>query len=140
MNYFDIVNKAIELVIIEAKNGLAFLEPRYKEVLRGAGLMNNGIVENEELFEILKLEVEKRNAINNNVASIASWASTIVNSADEAMTEQENELMKNMMEYMRNNELLKEREAAVEKKELELAAKSKEKNVVPFGLNLAKRK
>ena len=102
MNYYDIINQAIELVVVDAGNGLSFLEPRYKEALRIAGLLDHEeVIAPEELFEAVKLEVEKRNTINNQMNVIAAWiAKTIETVIDPAITQEENELMKNLLAYL----------------------------------------
>lgn len=135
MNYFDIINHAIELVVLDAGNGSWFLEPRYREALRSAGLFDNGIIPEEELFEIVRLEVEKRNALNDQSKVVAAWIADMLMSAiDPAVTEQENELMKNMLAYLERDKEAKKKEAQ------EAEMKEKVGNVLPFGVNLAKRK
>lgn len=134
MNYFDIVNQAIELVVVDAGNGLYFLEPRYKEALREAGLTDHEeTIEPEELFEIVRLEVEKRNIIGNRMQVIAAWiANTIETTIDPAITKEENELMKNMLAYL-------ERDKEVKENETKLNIKETVGKTVPL-VNFAKRK
>lgn len=142
MNYYDIINQAIELVVVDAGNGLSFLEPRYKEALRIAGLLDHeDVIKPEELFEAVKLEVEKRNAIGNKMNIIAAWiANTIDTVVDPAITKEENELMKNMLSYLERDKEVKEKEEELSEKENEINIKENIDKVVPFGLNLAKRK
>ena len=127
MNYYDIINQAIELVVVDAGNGLSFLEPRYKSVLLNAGLLDySEVIEPEDLFEIVKLEVEKRNTIGNKMNIIAAWiANTLDTVVDPAITKEENELMKNMLAYLERD-----------KKGNDV----KQDVTIPFGVNLAKRK
>ena len=138
MNYYDIINQAIELVVVDAGNGLSFLEPRYKEALRIAGLLDHEeVIAPEELFEAVKLEVEKRNTINNQMNIIAAWiAKTIETVIDPAITQEENELMKNLLAYLERDKQVKEKEEELQAKEKELEVK----NVLPFNMNFAKKK
>ena len=128
MNYYDIINQAIELVVVDAGNGLYFLEPRYKEALRIAGLTEHeDVIDPEELFEVVRLEVEKRNTVGNKMNIIAAWiANTLDTVIDPAITKEENELMKNMLAYLDRDK----------KKD----TKPMTGKVVPFGVNLAKKK
>ena len=137
MNYYDIINQAIELVVVDAGNGLSFLEPRYKEALRISGLLDHeDVISPDELFEAVHLEVLKRNAIGNKMNIIAAWiAETIDKVVDPAITQEENELMKNLLAYL-------ERDKAVKDKEEELNEKEKEINmkmVLPENMNFAKK-
>lgn len=142
MNYFDIVNQAIELVVVDVGNGLSFLEPRYREVLRETGLLSYpDIVTPEELFEIVHLEVAKRNAFNDRKNIIAGWiAETIDSAVAPAITQEENEFMKNMLAYLERDKAVKTKEEELKKKEQELDMKAATAKVVPIGVNLAKRK
>ena len=142
MNYFDIVNQAIELVVVDAGNGLSYLEPRYKEVLREAGLTDHEeCIEPDELFELVRLEVEKRNAINNKSNVLAAWAANVIETVVEpAITKEENELMRDMLSYLERDREVKEKEAALEAEEKELDVKENVGKIVPMGVNLAKRK
>ncbi len=137
MNYYDIINQAIELVVVDAGNGLSFLEPRYKEALRIAGLLDHeDVISPDELFEAVHLEVEKRNTLNNKMNIIAAWvAQTIDTVINPAITQEENELMKNLLAYLERDKAVKEKEAELENKEKELEAKM----VLPGGMNFAKK-
>lgn len=142
MNYFDIVNQAIELVVVDAGNGLSFLEPRYKKILRSAGLTEHEeTIEPEELYEIVKLEVDKRNAFGNQMNLIANWIADVITEVVEpARMQQENEFMQNMLAYLQRDQQVKDKESELEEKEKELDIKENVGKVIPMGLNLAKRK
>lgn len=135
MNYYDIINQAIELVVVDAGNGLCFLEPRYKEALRIAGLLDHDeVISEEELIEAIKLEVEKRNIMNNKMNIIAAWiAKTIEEVIDPAITQEENDLMKNMLAYL-------ERDKKAENKETEVKVKDNVETLKALNVNFAKRK
>lgn len=127
-NYYSVVNQAIELCVETAEySGVSFLQPRYREVLRENGLfLGNEEDSQEELYEILKLEVEKRNAENNRITPLLTWVDTIVNEVVTPAEEQEqNELIKNLLEYMKLNEQIKEREKDVAIREIAMDNKEK---------------
>ena len=138
MNYYDIINQAIELVVVDAGNGLCFLEPRYKEALRIAGLLDHDeVISEEELIEAIKLEVEKRNIMNNKMNVIAAWvAKTIEEVIDPAITQEENQLMLNLLNYLERDKQVKEKEEELEVKEKELEVKA----TLPPNINFAKKK
>ena len=142
MNYYDIINQAIGLVIVDAGNGLCYLEPRYKEALRIAGLdQYEDVISKEDLYEAIKLEVERRNTCGNKMNVIAAWiADTIDKVIDPAITKEENELMKNMMAYLERDKEVKEKETELEEKEKELSVQEKVSKILPIGVSLAKRK
>lgn len=101
MNYFEIVNKAIELTIeTVTETNQSYLEPRYKEILREADVHLPDLPD-EELYEILKLEVEKRNAINDRLYPVVDWLYKILTTTIEPeLTADETELMKDVLAYL----------------------------------------
>lgn len=105
MDYFDIINQAIQLCITtDSESNISYLEPPYRMLLREAGLINEEVISNEELYELLKLEVEKRNAKVNRLQPILNWIyDTVSSTVEPAITQEENEMMKNLVEYMRLN-------------------------------------
>lgn len=137
MNYYDIINQAIELVVVDAGNGLYFLEPRYMEALRIAGLFDHpDVIDKDELIEAVHLEVEKRNTIGNKMNIIAAWvAETLDTVIQPAITKEENELMRNMLDYLERDKLVKDKEEELKEKEKELDMKM----VLPGNMNFAKK-
>lgn len=103
MTYFDLINNAIDLCItVDSTTGMAYLEPPYRMLLREADLIHPEIIEPEELYELLKLEVKKQNAKVNKSYAVSEWLHDIITqTVDPAMTQEENELMKNLLEYMK---------------------------------------
>lgn len=141
-NYYSVVNKAIELCVETAEySEVSFLQPRYREVLRENGLfLGNEEDSQEELYEILKLEVEKRNAENNRLMPLLTWADTVVNGLVTPAEEQEqNELIKNLLEYMKLNEQVKEREKDVAIREIAMDNKEKLANYNQRDFSFAER-
>ena len=146
MSYHETVNEAIEQTIItDEETAVSYLEPRYREVLRENNLhlpdnKEDGDVYDQELWEILKLEVEKRNAKHNVSHALAEWAYTILTQTIEPeMLTEENELMKNIMDYMQLNQEVKEKKKELDEREAEMDMKAKTKQVTPAGLSFAKK-
>ena len=83
MTYTEAVAMAVtECVVTDEKSGVSYLKPVYKRILKIMGLDrleedDPDLPDIEELSEILKLEVEKRNAENNFVNSVAQWFQTL---------------------------------------------------------------
>lgn len=146
MNYHDIVNQAIELTVIQdEETAVSYLEPRYREVLRENGLSLPGHVfdgdeKDKELWEILKLEVEKQNAKHNVSHALAEWAYTILTQTIEPeLVSEENDLIKNIMDYLQLNQEVKEKKAELENKEAEIDMKAKAVKNTPVGMSFAKK-
>ena len=153
MSYFDVVNEAIDLTVVtDEYTGVSYLEPRYRILLEDnnvhlPGHTVNGDEKDQELYEILKLEVEKRNALMDFGHPVMEWMYTMLAQVvDPAMTEEQNDLIKNVTEYLKLNKELKEKEKTLEtkegdleKKEQELEAKKKLGATLPTGLNFAKK-
>ena len=124
MSYFDIANEAIELVVVtDAETGASYLEPCYRAILDEAnihlpGRKTYGDKKDQELYEIVQLEVEKRNAKTDFMRPVFDWVfGVLTNGVEPALEQEENELMKNMLEYMKVNNEKKELEAKEEAKE-----------------------
>lgn len=139
MTYYDVVNQAIELTVItDEETAWSYLEPRYREVLRDNGIhlpgnMLNGDAKDEELWEILKLEVEKRNAKHNVAHALAEWAYTVLTQTiDPALVNEENELMSNIIDYMKLNQEVKDREKELSEREAKVNMKEKTRKIAPI--------
>lgn len=102
MNYYDAVNTAIDLVVETAfDTDQAYLEPRYRQVLREADIHLPDGLPDEELYEILKLEVDKRNARNNKLYPVISWLyKSLAENIEPQMMEDETRLMQAVMSYL----------------------------------------
>lgn len=141
MTYFDVVDKAIDLTVVtDTETGVSYLEPRYRMVLEESdvhlpGHMLPGDVKDQELWEILKLEVEKRNAKSDYLKPVLEWCyNTIVGTVDPAIQLGEDELMKDMLEYMETKKQLTDKQDELNKDNKAKKAK------LPVGISFAKRK
>ena len=114
MTYFETVHQAIEQTVFTDDNtGVSYLDPMYRETLRQSGIIATDyedddtpeIVPEDELVEILKLEVEKRNAKNNRLSAVAQWAWDVIDTQiAPAITDAENEMASDLVKYMQMKE------------------------------------
>lgn len=145
MLYDVYINKAMAEVIVDDddSSGYSYLDPHYRSILIEMN-MEPDIIEDRKvdwqwLREVLDLEVTRRNRVTDKSRFVADWLFSIITSTiDPAMISEENELMKNMMEYMKLNHELNEREAEIERKE---EIQEKKSNIVELmpGINFSKR-
>ena len=116
MTYFDIVNQAIDAVVTTDEiTKVSYLEPLYKEILRVSEIeFDENILPMEDLYEILKLEVQKRNAINNPTNELMRKINSLINENIDPILEDNNQkLMFELLEYMKEKDKKKEEESTV---------------------------
>ena len=106
MLYSEFISKASEITIEQADNGLFYLEPTWKGFLIDNELNVSDISDIEtswnDIQDILKLEVEKRNTINTLEPYVLNWVHDIITSTVEpAVLQEETDYIKNLMEYMK---------------------------------------
>lgn len=108
MLYIDFINKANDLTISQADNGLFYLEPMWFQILKENELDKSDISDEtaswENIYETLKLEVEKRNTINSKKPDILNWLYEIITAQVEpAMLQEETDYIKQVTEFMKTN-------------------------------------
>lgn len=108
MLYIDFINKANNLTISQADNGLFYLEPMWFQILKENGLNKSDVSDEtaswENIYETLKLEVEKRNTINSKKPDILNWLYEIITAQVEpAMLQEETDYIKQVTEFMKAN-------------------------------------
>ena len=106
MLYSEFISKASEITIEQADNGLFYLEPKWKGFLIDNELNVSDISDIEtswnDIQDILKLEVEKRNTINTLKPYVLNWVHDVITSTVEpAVLQEETDYIKNLMEYMK---------------------------------------
>lgn len=114
MTYFDIVNQAINTVVVtDATTNVTYLEPLYKEILKVSEIeFDENILPMDELYEILKLEVQKRNAMNNPVNELTRKINSFINENIDPVLEDNNQkLMFELLEYMKEKDKKAEEES-----------------------------
>jgi len=112
MLYTEFVNKAVDLTIEEAPNGLFYLEPMWRSILYIEGIDITDVsekIEWSEVEDILKLEVEKRNTVNSKLPKVVDWLHELVTvQIEPAMLQEETEYMKQIIEFQKRNGLTEE--------------------------------
>lgn len=106
MLYSDYIIKAKELTITYDEDSKTyFLEPDWQTILHANNLGDLESVKDMyiegwyDLEDVLKLEVEKRNATSSKKNLVFNWIYDVINSTvDPMMTQEENELMQGMIE------------------------------------------
>lgn len=118
MLYSDYILKAKDLTITYDEEAMIYyLEPDWQTILHANGF---GDLENVkdmyiegwyDLEDVLKLEVEKRNAKASKLNIILNWISEVISSTlDPAMVEQENDLVQSMIGFARTKNQPEEKE------------------------------
>ena len=108
MLYSEFINKAMELTIEQADNGLFYLEPMWRTILDDNKLLFNDIsdfeVEPSIVENALELEVKKRNTINSKKPDVINWLYDLITSTvDPAMLSEETDYLKQVVEFMKTN-------------------------------------
>lgn len=104
----EFINRAIDLVVVKADNGLYYLEPTWKNILKDNKLIIKDISDVKtnlsEVEDVLKLEVEKRNIQNSKEPYVFDWLYDLIYSQIEpTILEEETEYIKNLTEYLKTN-------------------------------------
>ena len=110
MTYASFIHKAMELTVQQFDNGTWYLEPEWQDMLYREGL---GDIENLEdsyldgwytLEDILKLEVEKRNARDSKKNEVINWLYELITATVEpAILQEETDYIKQVTEFMKLN-------------------------------------
>lgn len=108
MLYASFLSKAIEVTIETADNGLCYLEPTWRNILKDNQLMIEDISDEDaewsNVEDVLKLEVEKRNTVNSLKPYVMNWIHDIITaSVEPAILQEETEYLKNLTEYLKAN-------------------------------------
>lgn len=145
MLYSQFMHEAMKLVIIDddKASGYSYLNPHYRILLQDAELNPENVSDRKidwnDVAEVLKLEVERRNKTTDKGRFVVDWVFDVITSAvDPTMISEENDLMKNMMDYMKLNHTLKAREEEVQRKEDAQEQKTNVMALMP-GMNFSKR-
>ena len=108
MIYTEFINKAFDETIVQADNGLWYLEPLWRTILHDNRLdikSISGVKTNLDIiYNVLQLEVEKRNTINSKKPAVLDWLYEIITAQIEpAMLQEETEYIKQVTEFMKAN-------------------------------------
>lgn len=115
MLYSEFIIKAKQDTIQQLDNGIWYLEPEWQDILYREGLGQLDDLTDSYLSgwydveDILKLEVERRNARDSKKPEILDWLyDTITAVVEPAVLQEETDYIKNLMEYMKLNHENKE--------------------------------
>ena len=108
MLYTEFINKAFDETIVEADNGLFYLEPLWRNILYDNQLdikdISDAKTDWNSVFAVLQLEVEKRNTINSNKPAVVDWIYNIITTQiDPTIMDEQNDYIKNVTEYLKAN-------------------------------------
>lgn len=109
MLYATYMQKAKEVCIDRfVESGKWYLEPDWRIILRDNQLNNFKLQDSKIdwsiVEDVLKLEVEKRNARDNKLGYVADWLyDTLTSTVEPAMLSEETDLVKNMLELAKAN-------------------------------------
>jgi len=108
MLYSNFILKAKDLTVQQADNGVWYLEPEWQDMLYREGLGDLEDLEDSYLSgwydveDILKLEVERRNATESKKNAVINWLYDMISTTVEpAMLEEEADYMKKILEFFR---------------------------------------
>ena len=112
MIYAEYTKKAAEATIFQAPNGLWYLEPDWKVLLIENDLhydQMDSFSDWADVEDVLKLEVEKRNTINNKQNAVMEWLYELLTSAvDTSVTDFQNDIVSDAMQYLQLKSQLEE--------------------------------
>lgn len=109
MLYTEFVNKAMNETIIQAENELWYLEPMWRRILFENGLSIDKISDAKKISwndveDVLKLEVEKRNIISSKRPAVINWFYELISTQIEpSMLQEETDYIKQVTEFMKAN-------------------------------------
>lgn len=152
MLYSKLMFEAMKLVIVDdyGSSGFSYLEPHYQALLEDAGLTpdksEDRPIDWPRMSEILKLEVERRNRVVDKTRFVIDWVFNIIaTTVDPQMVEEENALMKNIVDYLKFNSQLEDKERSLQDREATIEHKEnvqeKRDNILQLvpGMNFSKR-
>lgn len=107
MYYSTFITRAILSTIKQMENETWYLEPEWKDIICReiesdlSKLRNSYLSDWRDVESILRLETERRNAQSDKKKEVINWLhETIFAAVEPAMLQEENEFIKNMMEYL----------------------------------------
>lgn len=110
------LNNAIDLCVgLAEETGVYFVEPLWQDILISEGFEEQLFApENADILHILELAAKKLNAKTDRTKQVMDWLyDLITTTVDPAVMQEETELVKNVIEYMKTNDTLKEKERAI---------------------------
>lgn len=146
MLYQEYIDKVKELALVtDERNGVTYVRPDYEYLIAASDLKLEDVTDFEDVsksvvYRQLLLERDMRNAQNDNTPVVMQWIYDVISNVIEpAIVEEQNRLIKDMLEYRKERNAIDNRTKELDQKERELEEKNK---VVPFtfGMNFSKKK
>lgn len=146
MLYQEYIDKVKELALVtDERNGVTYVKPDYEYLIAANDLKLEDVTDFEDVsksvvYRQLLLERDMRNAQNDNTPVVMQWIYDVISNVIEpAIVEEQNKLIKDMLEYRKERNAIDNRTKELDQKERELEEKNK---VVPFtfGMNFSKKK
>lgn len=112
--------RAIEdCIAVDENSGIAYVEPLYVDILESEGFSDElAMYGEQETLQVLELAAKKANAKSDHTRAVVDMIyDLLTNTVEPEVVEQQNDLMKNVVEYMQLNQSLKDRESEIEKVE-----------------------
>lgn len=108
MLYTEYIHKVKEVTISQLDNGIWYLEPEWRIIIHENELFIDDIsdfdVSMEEVLETLRLEVDRRNALNNNTKAVMDWLYDLITATVEpTILQEETDYIKQVVEFMKEN-------------------------------------
>lgn len=105
----EYLNKAVDLTIGYAENGLCYVEPMWRLILHENGLdisvVTDADIGWDYVFNVLSLTANKINTINSTRPFVNNWLYDMIsNKIEPATVEKETEFVQKMIEYMKASE------------------------------------
>lgn len=141
--YMDEVKKIA--LVLDEDNAMTYIWPDYEYALRKMDLGIDKVSDfegltNEIVYRNLVLERDMRNAKNDKLPIIVNWLYDVITTVVEpAIVEEQNQLIKDMLEYRKERNAIDDRTKELDIQEKALEEKSK---IIPmnYGLNFSKKK
>lgn len=128
----EMYTKAITLCVnAEDDEHRAYVEPLWREILESEGIRVN-IEDEPRMLETLTLAARKWDAQHDRTPAVMKWLGELIAAnVEPAMLQEETEYIKNVMEYMKLNDELKDKEKALDEREGALDGKEEVEQMFP---------
>ena len=144
MLYIDYMTKVKEIAIIEnEETGMVYIRPDYEYALETSGIKLSEVtdfenVTRDNVYRQLLLERDMLNVRNDKMPYVAQWLYDVIYSmVDPAIVEEQDKLMKDMIEYRKEKNAIDNRTKELNQKQQELEEKNK---ILPFNFGMDFRK
>lgn len=146
MLYSEYMDKVKDIALLTNENtGLTYIRPDYEYILDGEEFSLDDVTDFENVSKLvvhnqLLLERDMRNAQTDKTAIVMQWLYDVITTVVEpAIVDEQNQLIKDMLEYRKERNAIDERTKKLDEKQQALEEKSK---IMPmnFGMDFSKKK